>query len=457
MTTVEARLFHGTRDVLPAELLPQKELVATLTRTFEAFGFAPVETPAMEYVDILLGKYGAEGEKLIYKLAYEDGQTLALRYDLTVPLSRLVAMHPELPKPFKRYQIQPVWRADRAQPAQGRFREFIQCDVDTVGTSSLVADAENLAVVHAGILASGMEGFVVKINHRKLLRGMIAHAGLPASADKEVLRVVDKLDKIGLDEVVAELSKIGVEASAIDRLVALMGITGTPDRVLAEASERLGAEAAAAEGIADLATMLGHARALGVPDARLRVDLSLTRGLDYYTGPVYEIVTTEIERFGSLGGGGRYDDLMSLFGGEPVPATGVSIGLTRLLTALVKLGKSKARASATEVLISRFPDTPVDAALACAAGLRADGFAVEWYYEADRLKKQFQYAERRGIPFVVILGRRKSNAARRPSSISPRANRSPSRAMPSPRGCANALPGRRSVGESARDRFRNVA
>jgi histidyl-tRNA synthetase len=150
--------------------------------------------------------------------------------------------------------------------------------------------------------------------------------------------------------------------------------------------------------------MLGHARALGVPEARLRVDLSLTRGLDYYTGPVYEIVTTEIERFGSLGGGGRYDDLMSLFGGEPVPATGVSIGLTRLLTALVKLGKLKARESATDVLISRFPDTPVDAALACAATLRDQGFAVEWYYEADRLKKQFQYAERKGIPFVVILG-----------------------------------------------------
>ena len=214
MPSVEARLFHGTRDVLPAELLPQKELVATLTRTFEAFGFAPVETPAMEFVDILLGKYGADGEKLIYKLAYEDGHTLALRYDLTVPLSRLVAMHPELPKPFKRYQIQPVWRADRAQPAQGRFREFIQCDVDTVGTSSLVADAENLAVVHAGILASGMEGFLIKVNHRKLLRGMIAHAGMPATADKEVLRVVDKF----LMQLESQLTEKKVEAQFTEGL-----------------------------------------------------------------------------------------------------------------------------------------------------------------------------------------------------------------------------------------------
>ncbi len=404
MSSVEARLFHGTRDVLPSELLPQKELVATLTRTFEAFGFAPVETPAMEYVDILLGKYGAEGEKLIYKLAYDDGNTLALRYDLTVPLSRLVAMHPELPKPFKRYQIQPVWRADRAQPAQGRFREFIQCDVDTVGTSSLVADAENLAVVHAGILASGMDGFVIKINHRKLLRGMMAYAGLPSTRDKEILRVVDKLDKIGLDEVISELGLIGVPVEAITKLVDLMQLTGSPEVVLGEARRRLTGVAEADTGLLEVEAMLGHTRALGVPETRLRVDLSLTRGLDYYTGPVYEIVTTEIERFGSLGGGGRYDDLLSLFGGEPVPATGVSIGLTRLLAALVKLGKLRARESATDLLISRFSDTPVDLALKVASNLRSQGFAVEWYYEADRLKKQFQYAERKGIPIVVILG-----------------------------------------------------
>ena len=405
MTAVEPRLYQGVRDVPPSELLPRNELVRRLTAVFERFGFAPLETPAMEYLDILVGKYGAEGEKLIYRVERKgDGDALALRYDLTVPLARMVAMNPQLPRPFKRYQIQPVWRADRPQPAQGRFREFYQCDVDTVGTSSLIADAENVAVVHEGILALGLDQFRIKINNRKLLRGMVAYAGLPQERDADVLRIVDKLDKIGLDEVRNELVKEGVPAAAVEKLVELMTIEGTPESVLDRAESVLKDEAAARTGIAELRELLAHAKALSVLPERIAVDLSLTRGLDYYTGPVYEVVLTTADKFGSLGGGGRYDDLMTLFGKEPVPATGISIGLTRVLSALLKYGLLQTRESPALALVMRFPDTPLDAALGVAALLRRADVPTEFFYEPDRLKKQFAHAEKKGIPWAVIVG-----------------------------------------------------
>lgn len=405
MTAVEPRLYQGVRDVPPSELLPRNELVRRLTAVFERFGFAPLETPAMEYLDILVGKYGAEGEKLIYRVERKgDGDALALRYDLTVPLARMVAMNPQLPRPFKRYQIQPVWRADRPQPAQGRFREFYQCDVDTVGTSSLIADAENVAVVHEGILALGLDQFRIKINNRKLLRGMVAYAGLPQERDADVLRIVDKLDKIGLDEVRNELVKEGVPTAAVEKLVELMTIEGTPESVLDRAESVLKDEAAARTGIAELRELLAHAKALSVLPERIAVDLSLTRGLDYYTGPVYEVVLTTADKFGSLGGGGRYDDLMTLFGKEPVPATGISIGLTRVLSALLKYGLLQTRESPALALVMRFPDTPLDAALGVAALLRRADVPTEFFYEPDRLKKQFAHAEKKGIPWAVIVG-----------------------------------------------------
>src|SRR5262245_32989570 len=291
MPSVEPRLFNGTRDLLPSELLPRNDLLRTLVGVFERFGFAPVETPAMEFLDILLGKYGPEGEKLIYRLAYEDGNTLALRYDLTVPLARLVCMHPELPKPFKRYQIQPVWRADRPQPNQGRFREFYQCDVDTVGSASLIADAENVAVVHEGVLALGLRDFQVRLNNRKTLRGVVTWAGVP-DREADALRVLDKLDKVGPEGVRAELEAGGFKKDSIDRLLRFADLRGPAEQVLKEAATLLGSDRWASEGLAETREILDHVAAMGVDPSRLVVDLSLTRGLDYYTGPVYEVVLT---------------------------------------------------------------------------------------------------------------------------------------------------------------------
>jgi histidyl-tRNA synthetase len=401
---VEPRLFHGTRDLLPSELLPRNDLLKTLVGVFERFGFAPVETPAMEFLDILLGKYGPEGEKLIYRLAYEEGKTLALRYDLTVPLARLVSMHPELPRPFKRYQIQPVWRADRPQPNQGRFREFYQCDVDTVGSASLIADAENVAVVHEGILALGLRDFEVRLNNRKTLRGIVAWAGVPADREADALRVLDKLDKVGEEGVRAELATAGFAKGAVDKLLEFAALRGRPSEVIDAAERTLRGNESAAAGLAETREVLGHVASLGVDPGRLVVDLALTRGLDYYTGPIYEVVLGGPEKFGSLGGGGRYDDLLEVFGGEMTPATGVSIGLTRVLSALLKLGLLEARESPTAALVMRMPEVAADVMLRIAAALRAAGVPTEVYHEADKLKKQFQYAERKGIRFCVLPG-----------------------------------------------------
>ena len=404
--TVQARVFKGTRDILPEELLSRNRLLRTLEGVFEQFGFGPLETPAMEHLDILLGKYGEEGEKLIYKMAYKGGEVLALRYDLTVPLSRVVAMNPELPLPFKRYQVQPVWRADRAQPAQGRFREFIQCDVDTVGTSSVAADAENVAVVHDGILALGIDKFVVRINNRKILAGIREWAGVDPALEAELFRIVDKLDKVGLDGVKEELAKSGLPEEPVAKVLDVMQTKGAPREVLVAARAQLASSERAIEGIDELREMLDYATALGISEERLKVDLYLTRGLDYYTGPIYEVVLADdrIERFGSLAGGGRYDDLIAFYGGASVPATGVSIGLSRVQTALLKLDLLKRRRTSSEALVLRFSDTPLDQCLLIATELRAGGIPCESYYDTDRLKKQFQLAERKGIPVAVLAG-----------------------------------------------------
>ena len=404
--TVQARLFQGTRDVLPSEALPRQELVDTLTRVFQRFGFAPLETPAMEYVDVLLGKYGSEGEKLIYKLAYKGGDVLALRYDLTVPLSRMVAMNPNLPMPFKRYQIQPVWRGDRPQPAQGRFREFIQCDVDTVGSASMAADAENIVVVHDGILTLGIEEFVIRVNNRKILKGLTRWAGVPEDRQADLFRTIDKLDKIGIEGVTAELQKLELWGAPAQKVLDAMEQKGSPSEVLESARALFGDDAQAAEGLTELKEVLTYVEALGVSLDRIQVDLHLTRGLDYYTGPIYEVNLTSLQNFGSLGGGGRYDDLMTVYGKAAIPATGVSIGLSRVLAALFKLELFEERSSPSRVLVMRFPDTPLEESLRLASELRDAKIPSEVCFEAERLKKQFQLAERKGIPIAAILGAR---------------------------------------------------
>ncbi|HGY92214.1 MAG TPA: histidine--tRNA ligase [Planctomycetes bacterium] len=411
-STIQPRLFKGCRDALPEDMIPRREMLEVMTRIFETFGFAPVETPAIEFLDILLGKYGEEGDKLIYPLAYKGGRTLALRYDLTVPLSRLVAMHPELPRPFKRYQIQPVWRADRPQPAQGRYREFYQCDVDTVGSPSLMADAENVAVCYRVYEALGLlddeAGLVMRVNNRKLLRVLVTAAGLDADQDKTVCTALDKIDKIGREKVAAELDEKGISADATHRLFQLIAVSeengGRPTATLEALRATLEGVPGAGEALDEMAALFDGLAALDVPDERLRFDLVLTRGLDYYTGPIYEFQLTGLASFGSLGGGGRYDDLLSIYGVGDIPATGVSIGLSRVQSALVKLGRLESRKSPTRALVLHLEDVPQTTSLRLATRLRGEGIPTEVWFEPSRFKKQIQHAVKLGIPFVLIQG-----------------------------------------------------
>ena len=397
MSRIEARLLKGFRDYLPAAMLPKQRMLDAVARTFESFGFGPLATPAIEYADILLGKYGDEGDKLLYRFRDNGDRDVALRYDLTVPLARVVAMNMDLPRPFKRYQIAPVWRAEK--PGRGRYREFVQCDVDIVGAADLMADAECLAVGAAVLRALGVEDFVIRINNRKLLTALLARLaiaeGEPALA---VLRTVDKLPKIGEAGVRAALAaENGLDAAAIDGLFAFLG---TPPEALAAlfADSEVGKT-----GAAELGELLRLAAELGIAD-KVEVDLSIARGLDYYTGTIYETFLRASESLGSVMSGGRYDGLLASFTGQDLPAVGISLGVDRLFAGLLELGLVKEGGCPTRALVAVYDEGTRPAAFALAAELRAAGVATEVFLGVGKLKKQLQSADRRGIPFVLIAG-----------------------------------------------------
>jgi len=402
---ITPRCYNGTRDLLPGDMLPRERLLAQFRATFQLYGFAPVETPALEYLEILAGKYG-EGDQLIYRLDYRNddpGRRLALRYDLTVPLARLVAMHPELPLPFKRYQLQPVWRADRPQPHQGRYREFMQCDIDTVGTASLSADAEIVAVCADLMARLEMPDFVVRINHRRLLAALVELAGLGPEAEGTVCGAVDKLDKAGADGVRAELDQKGIPAAAAAALLELIHLpAGFADH--GELAARLSGCAEGARALQELAELKRELDALGVPDRHLRLDLTLARGLSYYTGPIFETVLPALPHMGSLMGGGRYDGLVGIFLGRELPAVGAALGLDRILAAQAQLRPGTGGAGPTRVLVARAFAETNEAALGVAARLRRAGLATEIALEPGRLKKQLAYADKKDIPWVLVLG-----------------------------------------------------
>ncbi|MFN8546848.1 MAG: histidine--tRNA ligase [Candidatus Eisenbacteria bacterium] len=401
---IEPRTFRGARDFLPAEMIRREGIFDLLRDLFQRYGFAPLETPAIEYMEILLGKYGVEGEKLIYPLAYKGGKTAALRYDLTVPLARVVAQYRELPRPFKRYQMQPVWRADTPQIHQGRYREFYQCDADIVGEESRVADAEILALIGEILTALDLGTFKVRVNHREILEGMVRFVGLPSEATRGVIRAIDKFDKVGIPGVEQELAKEAIEPGPRARLLELLELpSGGPEAIEALLT-RAGTDASVASGARDLARLW---EALGPLTSDLSVyefRLTLARGLDYYTGPVFESFVDALPHLGSLTGGGRYDDLVSLFSEEGLPAVGTTIGLDRIFSALEQLEKGGGAPSRTEVMVLQFGAEAEAAALAMTGSLRRAGLRAEVWYRADRLGKQIQQADKRGIPIVVFQG-----------------------------------------------------
>ncbi|MDX6695009.1 MAG: histidyl-tRNA synthetase [Blastocatellia bacterium] len=425
MNTKPAR---GMRDFLPVDVRRREYVIGVIREVYERYGFEPLETPAVENIETLNGKYGEEGGQLIFKILKrgvheETGVAdLALRYDLTVPLARVVAEHKaSLPKFFKRYQIQPVWRADR--PARGRFREFYQCDVDALGSRSMVVEAELCAAASDALVALGFNNFTIRLNHRQVLTGVLDAAGVAAEQHTDALVALDKLDKIGREGVWKELQERGIGRDAGERLLSFFEslsalehaaeitideLTATPAAlnaaILGRLVEFVGDHDAGARGIDELRSVVQFAAATGA-GARLKIDPSLARGLSYYTGAIMEINVPDLA--GSLGGGGRYDNLVGMFSGQDVPACGFSLGLERIIVVMTEremFPSTLLLSAAADVLVTLWNEDAAVDALALATEFRAAGLRVDVYPEADKLGKQLKYAAAQNVPFVVVMG-----------------------------------------------------
>ena len=394
------------RDFLPEDVRRREYVIGIIKRVYERYGFEPLETPAVENLETLLGKYGDEGNQLIFKILKrgeheKTGEAdLALRYDLTVPLARVVAQHQaKLPRLFKRYQIQPVWRADR--PARGRFREFFQCDVDSLGSTAPVIEAELCAAVADAMTALGFSEFQIRINHRHLLSAVLKQAGFPADREAETLVVLDKLDKIGEAGVVKEWAAkgLGEEQRLVEAARALRTGLSTLDDVARFVESDPGGRAAV-ENLQRIFELLRGTSA----GPRLAFDGTLARGLSYYTGAIMEVNFADLA--GSLGGGGRYDNLVGMFLGQNIPACGFSLGLERILVVMGERGMFPDSLATTpaDVMMAVFDAADMSHAMRVAGSLRAAGLRVLVYPDADKIGKQIKYADSRGIPFVAILG-----------------------------------------------------
>ena len=404
MASQQTRPARGMRDLLPEDVRRRDYVIGVVSRVYQAYGFEPLETPALENIETLTGKYGDEGNKLIFKVLRRgehesSGETdLALRYDLTVPLARVVAEYRgKLPKFFKRYQIQPVWRADR--PARGRYREFYQCDVDAIGSRSMVVESELCAAVSDVLVALGFRDFTIRLNHRRVLSGLLQAAGVDATLHGAALIAIDKLDKIGKEGVHAELTGRGVDSVAASRVLDTFHGAMT----VGHARELVAAIPAAAVGVDELGRILTLSAGTSAA-AYVRFDPSLARGLSYYTGAIMEVAVPDLA--GSLGGGGRYDGLIGMFLGEDVPACGFSLGLERILVVMAErsMFPAEIQQASADVLVAVFDDETVPESLRLAAELRGSGVRVEVYPEPDKLGKQMKYAAAKMIPFAAILG-----------------------------------------------------
>ncbi len=410
----------GTRDFGPAEMAGRNYIFDTIRSVFKKYGFNPLETPSMENLSTLLGKYGDEGDKLLFKILnsgdafskvqpeeLENSNALSLkvcekglRYDLTVPFARYVVQHQnELAFPFKRYQIQPVWRADR--PQKGRYREFYQCDVDVIGSKSLINELELVQIVDEVFAKFGIN-VCIKINNRKVLQGLAEVIGHP---DKlvDITVAIDKIDKIGLDAVKAELAERGIDEKGIATIEPVLTLSGTTAEKLATMKEILASSEAGLKGLAELEELFGYIAVAGIRQ-EVEIDLSLARGLNYYTGAIFEVKAKDFA-IGSICGGGRYDDLTGIFGLPGMSGVGISFGADRIYDVLQGLDKfPKEAIVGTKVLFSNMGDAEVAYTLPIIAGLRAQGINCEIYPDKTKLKKQFDYAAKKNVPYFVIVG-----------------------------------------------------
>jgi histidyl-tRNA synthetase len=412
---VEPRLLRGFRDYLPAQMNARLRIIAIIRSVYERYGYQPLDTPAQEYHVTLMG-YGEENTKQIFSFRNPEEEDVALRFDLTVPLARVVAQYPDLVLPFRRYQVAPVWRADKPDP--GRFREFTQFDIDSVGTSSMAADVEILCAIYDALRALGVGKFLVRFSDRKVLNSLLDYAGIPRLQSHVVFRVLDKLEKIGHDGVAAELTGgrvdasgdkipgLGLQASQVKGIMEFLALPkGKRREVLAAMTRLFQNVPSAKEAAEELEFICASLERLGIPEEFCQLDLSIARGLDYYTGPVFEAILTDAPEFGSVVGGGRYDGLVERFLNRKIPAVGASIGIDRLLAALQKLGLVELAPSTAQVLVTVMEPSRIGDYQKISRELRQAGINTEMYLgDEASLGKQLQYANRQDIPIALIIG-----------------------------------------------------
>jgi histidyl-tRNA synthetase len=413
---VEPRLSRGLRDLFAEQMLARQRLIDTIRSVYELYGFVPLGTPAIEYLDVLAGSAGQETQQAIFGVQSPEREALGLRFDLTVPLARVVAQYRDLPRPFRRYQVSPVWRADK--PDKGRYREFIQFDLDSVGVESEIADTEIIAGMCDTLQALAAGPFRVRFSSRGILDLLLQMAEVPAAGAADVLRVLDKLDKLGLEKVKLELTSgyrdesgdtirgLGLAAGQVATIESFLAIRGDERAAVIARLRSFFAGVPGAEAAIDLiASISRQLDALSYRDDLVAIEPSLARGLAYYSGPVFEAVLLDAPQFGSVCGGGRYDDLVLRFLGERVPATGASFGVDRLLAALVQLGRAGGRKATAQVLVARIDRDLEPECLAMTYELRRAGIAAELYLGTEKgVGRQLKYADLTGVPIVLLYG-----------------------------------------------------
>ncbi|HEY2761238.1 MAG TPA: histidine--tRNA ligase [Pirellulales bacterium] len=403
MTTIVPRLLKGFRDYLPEQMIPRERLIATAQRIYRSYGFSPIDTPALEYLEILSGKGGDESDKQMYRFTDHGGREVGMRFDLTVPLARFAAQHfAELGTPFKRYHIATVWRGENTQ--RGRYREFMQCDFDTIGTLAPTADIETALVIHDLLSAIGFDAFTIHVNNRMVLTGLLQKIAL-AEKSKAVLIALDKVRKIGPEKVADEMiANAGASADQAKQVLALVGVTGETSDVLRQLDQMVAGNEIGQAGVARLSEIASAVAAAGVDAKRLVVDAVIARGLDYYTGTIYETFLDALPDLGSICSGGRYDNLAGLYTNQQLPGIGASLGLDRLLAGMEELGMLPKVTTPAEIFIPFFDSSRLHDYLRLAAKLRVAGFGVEVFPEPKKLGQQLKYADRRGFKVALVAG-----------------------------------------------------
>ncbi len=403
MTLIKPRTLSGFRDFLPAAMIPREALIDTAKQVYRSYGFSPIDTPVLELYEILTGKGSEETDKQMYQFRDNGDRHVGMRFDLTVPLARFVAQHHnELGMPFKRYHIGKVWRGERAQ--EGRYREFMQCDFDTIGTRSITSDIETGMVIFDLMRAIGFERFSIRVNNRKVLNGLLAKFEL-AECSVPVLRAIDKLDKIGRAKVCDEISSnTSASQEQINQILQLTELSGSNQEILSLLQPICSGNEVAETGLEELRTLASAMDAVGIADEQLTIDVAIARGLDYYTGTIFETVLGDYPEIGSVCSGGRYDNLAQLYTKQELPGVGASLGLDRLLVAMEKLGMLPGISTPADVLVVQFSADSLNDYLVIANCLRQAGIKTEIYPEAKKLGAQFKYADRKGFKAAIVAG-----------------------------------------------------